>query len=220
MPLATATAPVPLSSEASRSSKTAVVGIADSRIDVAVLLQVEKLGRLLGIVEDVGRRLVNGHGAGPDVRVGDVSRVQHAGFKPVFADSRTSGLCTSLARWASLRITSRRLLGGVGVLPAQNAGVPPAPPGINQSSYCDAVPLGLAASSVGWNVITYPIAEERAESAAYKSRLPHHFRDFRHRHFGKVLVSRGMRSNSCLYDSNTHIQLSPLETKRRSQPRL
>ena len=55
--------------------------VADPRVDVAVLLQVEELGRLLRIVEDVGGRLVDGHRAGPDVRIGDVPGMQHAGFK-------------------------------------------------------------------------------------------------------------------------------------------
>ena len=52
--------------------------VADARVDVAVLLELEKLRRLVGAVEDVGGRLVNRHGARAGRGIGNVARMHHA----------------------------------------------------------------------------------------------------------------------------------------------
>lgn len=59
--------------------------VADARVDVAVLLELEKLRGLVGVVEDVGGRLVNGDRARAGGRVGDMARVDHAGLETKFA---------------------------------------------------------------------------------------------------------------------------------------
>jgi hypothetical protein len=63
--------------------------VADARVDVAVLLQLEKLRGLVGVVEDVGGRLVNRHGPRAGVRVGNVAGVDHPGLKTKFARGGT-----------------------------------------------------------------------------------------------------------------------------------
>jgi hypothetical protein len=63
--------------------------VADPRVDVAVLLELKKLGRLVRAVEDVGGRLVNGHRARPGDGVGNVPGVDHPGLKAEFAGRGT-----------------------------------------------------------------------------------------------------------------------------------
>ena len=56
-------------------------GVADTGVDVAVLLQVEEVRGVVGVIEDVRGRLVDGHGAGADRGIGNVARVHHPGFE-------------------------------------------------------------------------------------------------------------------------------------------
>jgi hypothetical protein len=52
--------------------------VADPRVDVAVLLELEQQRRLLRAVEDEARGLVDRHGSRPDLGIGNVTGVEHA----------------------------------------------------------------------------------------------------------------------------------------------
>ena len=54
-------------------------GVADPRVDVAVLLQGEEVGGVVGVLEDEGRGLVDRDGAGAVLGVGGAAGVQGAG---------------------------------------------------------------------------------------------------------------------------------------------
>ena len=81
MPLAVQIAPTPPSSAASRSSSTAGGRIGDARIDVAGALEVEQRGGVVGILEHVGRGLVDRHRAGAGRGIGMLARMQAQGFE-------------------------------------------------------------------------------------------------------------------------------------------
>ena len=68
-PLAVQTAPTPPSSAAIRSSSTATVGIADAAVDVPGGSRLKSAGGLIGVAEDIGRRLIDRHRAGAGQRV-------------------------------------------------------------------------------------------------------------------------------------------------------
>ena len=59
--------------------------VADASVNVAVELQVKKFGRLFGVLEHVGRGLVDGDRAGTHMRVGNMTRVKHTGFESKLA---------------------------------------------------------------------------------------------------------------------------------------
>jgi hypothetical protein len=81
MPLATASAPVAPFERGHPLLEHGGGRVADARVDVAVLLQLEKLRGLIGAVEDVGGRLVNRHGARAGLGVGHVAGMDHAGLE-------------------------------------------------------------------------------------------------------------------------------------------
>ena len=56
-------------------------GVHDARVNVPESLQVEKIGGVLGIFENVRRGLVDRHGAGARFRIRTMPRMQRAGAK-------------------------------------------------------------------------------------------------------------------------------------------
>jgi hypothetical protein len=54
-------------------------GVANPRVDVAVLLQREEVGGVVGVLEDEGRGLVDRYGAGTVLGIGSSTRVQGTG---------------------------------------------------------------------------------------------------------------------------------------------
>ena len=63
-------------------------GVADPGIDVAVFLKLKEVRRLLGIIKDVGSRLINRHCARSRLRIGYMPRMHHPSFKTKFARRR------------------------------------------------------------------------------------------------------------------------------------
>ena len=57
--------------------------VRDAGVDVTELCEAEEAGAVLGVIEDVGRGLVDRHGAGVGRRVGLLSGVKLEGFKVV-----------------------------------------------------------------------------------------------------------------------------------------
>src|SRR5262249_35580288 len=55
--------------------------ITDPRVDIAVQLEIEKLSRFVGVLEYVGRGLVDRHSTSPNVRIRNMTRVEHACIK-------------------------------------------------------------------------------------------------------------------------------------------
>jgi hypothetical protein len=89
--------------------------ITDPGIDIAVLLQLEKLGRLVGAVEDVGRRLVNRHRARAGLGIGNVPGMDHAGLKTKLAGRGTirhSDTLSPAAFRPSKKVRGLRLFAG------------------------------------------------------------------------------------------------------------
>ena len=80
-PEASASAATPPSSAAMRSSSTAVGRIHDAGVDVAEFLQREQVGRVLGVAELVGGRLVDRHRDRVGGRIAAVAGVQHDGLR-------------------------------------------------------------------------------------------------------------------------------------------
>ena len=56
-------------------------GIGDARVDVAGAFEIEQRGRVVGVLEHVGRGLIDRHGAGAGDRVGMLSGVEAQGFE-------------------------------------------------------------------------------------------------------------------------------------------
>ena len=61
--------------------------IGQAHIDIAESLQVEQARGVLGVLEDIGRRLVNRYRARAGDRVGDLPRVQAKGLDAEFSVS-------------------------------------------------------------------------------------------------------------------------------------
>ena len=62
----------------------------DPRVDVAEAVEVEEVGRVLGVLEDVGRRLVDRHGPRAGDRVDALAGVERAGVEAEVAAPRRS----------------------------------------------------------------------------------------------------------------------------------
>jgi hypothetical protein len=90
-PDAAASAARPPSSAATRSSKTATVGLPTARVDVAEGLQVEQARRVLGRIEDVGGGLVDRHARAP-VAASGWPGVQAEGLEGAHAGGRAASV--------------------------------------------------------------------------------------------------------------------------------
>ena len=84
-PLDRPSAATPFSSDATRSSSTAVVGFMMRRVDVAEFLQTEQTRGVLGIFESERRRLIDRHGAGMRGGIRIVAGVQRARIETEWA---------------------------------------------------------------------------------------------------------------------------------------
>ena len=55
--------------------------VADASVDIAVLLELEQVRRLVCVAKHVRRRLINGYGSSSNIRIRNLSGMQHASFK-------------------------------------------------------------------------------------------------------------------------------------------
>ncbi|MNL26364.1 hypothetical protein D3C87_1478850 [compost metagenome] len=81
-------------------------GVHDARVDVTCHLEVEQVGAMLGIVEGVGHRLVNGDGGCLGGRVGGIAGVHGQGFDSHVV-SGFNNLCGEIRSHCGMRPLAR-----------------------------------------------------------------------------------------------------------------